>query len=297
MFERTIRDINLQLFAEGDQPAGGEPGPGPDPGQGLKQPEPPAPSSFQESLSEEFRGVSALQKFNDVNGLAKSYLELERLLGYEKIPMPKADAKPEEWESVWSRLGKPQKPEEYKFEGIPAEEAKKIDPKFLDKIRPLLHEANLTQKQADAVVSKFIELDKAMMNDLQNTLQSELQREWESLKKDWGNAYDSMRDIASRALDSTKIEGVWEWAEKAGVIDDPMFARIMAHFGQGLSEDVLRGGGGSGTLTPKAAETEYNMIMSNKEKREAYLKGDKALVAQVTELMKQMAGDEPADLG
>ena len=291
MFERTIRDINLQLFAEGDPPAGGEPGPG------LKPPEPATPSSFQESLADEFKGVSALQKFNDVNGLAKSYLELERLLGYEKIPMPKADAKPEEWESVWSRLGKPQKPEEYKFEGIPADEAKKIDPKFLEKVRPLLHEANLTQKQADAVVSKFIELDKAMLSDLQNALLTEVLEGWESLKKDWGNAYDSMKETASRALDSTKIDGVWEWAERAGVIDDPMFARIMAHFGQELSEDVLRGGGGSGTLTPKGAETEYNMIMSNKEKREAYLKGDKALVAQVTELMKQMAGNEQADLG
>jgi hypothetical protein len=291
VFERTIREINLQLFAEGDPPAEGEPKPG------LSKPEPPAAQPFHESLAEEFRGVSALQKFNDVNGLAKSYLELERLLGYEKIPMPKADAKPEEWESVWSRLGKPQKPEEYKFESIPAEEAKKIDPKFLEMVKPLLHEANLTQKQADVVVSKFIEMDKAMMGDLQKALQAEVEEGWTSLKKDWGNAYESMKESANLALDSTKIEGVWDWAERAGVINDPMFARIMAHFGQGLSEDVLRGGGRSVTLTPKGAETEYNMLMSNKEKREAYLKGDKALVAQVTELMKQMAGDEPADLG
>ena len=47
------------------------------------------------NLSEEYRNHPSIQKFTDANGLAKSYLGLESLMGRDKVPVPKGadDAK------------------------------------------------------------------------------------------------------------------------------------------------------------------------------------------------------------
>ena len=47
----------------------------------------PTNENWYSTLSEEYRNHPSIQKFNDANGLAKSYLNLESMMGQEKIPV------------------------------------------------------------------------------------------------------------------------------------------------------------------------------------------------------------------
>ena len=45
--------------------------------------------------------------------LAKSWVNAQKLIGKEKIPLPGEKATKEDWDVVFSRLGRPEKPEGY----------------------------------------------------------------------------------------------------------------------------------------------------------------------------------------
>ena len=58
-------------------------------------------------LSEEYRNHPSIQKFSDVNGIAKSYLSLESLMGQEKVPVPKSADDTNAWNIVHKAFGVP----------------------------------------------------------------------------------------------------------------------------------------------------------------------------------------------
>jgi len=74
----------------------------------------PTQPNWREMLSEDIRGDERLAKFETLEGLAKSYINAEQMIGREKIPMPKSD---EEWQDVYNRLGRPESAEGYGLAG------------------------------------------------------------------------------------------------------------------------------------------------------------------------------------
>ena len=60
------------------------------------------PQQWYSSLSEEYRNHPSIQKFSDANGLAKSYLSLESLMGRDKVPVPKGEDDINAW-SVFNK--------------------------------------------------------------------------------------------------------------------------------------------------------------------------------------------------
>jgi hypothetical protein len=294
VLERTITDFDLQMFGEGEP--SGEPSGEPN---GLMNPGEPAPTApgFHDRLPEDLRAHPSLQKFKDEAGLAKSYVELERFLGSEKVPIPKKDASPEDMDAFYNKLGRPESPDKYVFDDLLKNFGEVVDPTAIDKFKPLLHKAGLTQKMAEGVVGGYLEVEAEMLKEARASLEAELEQGRQSLLKDWGNAYNDKLKVASSALDATGIEGVWEWAQKTGIKDDPMFVRVMAHFGQGLGEDRLHQGANSGILTPESANKEYERLMADPDFKKLYIGGDKSAVKKVTELMEAIAGKELADMG
>ena len=49
-------------------------------------------------------------KFNSVSGLAKSYLNLERMLSKEKMPIPTDNDGDEVWDQAYKAMGRPESP-------------------------------------------------------------------------------------------------------------------------------------------------------------------------------------------
>ncbi|MGE0233239.1 MAG: hypothetical protein AB7S46_15780, partial [Flavobacteriaceae bacterium] len=117
-----------------------------------------AAPNWREELPEEMRAHPSLLKFDSAEGLAKSYLAAEKLIGTEKVPVPKTDA---DWERWYRAAGRPERPEEYGFaapdelpEGLAYDEA-------LDRrLAGLAHEAGLNRRQADRVRAGLMEMVK-----------------------------------------------------------------------------------------------------------------------------------------
>lgn len=102
-----------------------------------------APQS--EFLPESLKDVAALQKFKDVEGLAKGYISLEKELG-GRIKLPDFESGSEEdLNKFWSKLGRPEKSDGYTVDGL----------ENADDFKNAAHKAGLSVKQAQAVADLF----------------------------------------------------------------------------------------------------------------------------------------------
>src|SRR5574343_475157 len=134
-----------------------------------------APSvSLQDIISPDLLNTSNLKNFKSADDLAKSYVELQRMVG-NSVRIPGADATPEAKKefldkikdldgvllkddpALLDKLGRPAAPEEYAFE-LP-EGVLDIDPSInseVEEFKKVAHELGLTKEQAaKSVLTKF----------------------------------------------------------------------------------------------------------------------------------------------
>ena len=72
--------------------------------------------NFIDTLPEDIRAEPSLKNFSDIGGLAKSYVHAQRLIGSDKVPIPGKSATEEDWDMVYSRLGRPTDVNGYEIE-------------------------------------------------------------------------------------------------------------------------------------------------------------------------------------
>ena len=118
-------------------------------------------------------------KFNSVSSLAKSYLNLERMLSKEKMPIPTDNDGDEVWDQAYKALGRPESPEGYQApEGIDLEAKAATDAIF--------HDAGLSQRQASKLYGQIAKaLEDNASNQQEQSTQS-VEQAVQSLEADFG---------------------------------------------------------------------------------------------------------------
>jgi len=74
----------------------------------------PTESSWKESISEAYRNDPSIEKFTEIDALAKSYINATRMIGQDKIVVPNKNSTEEVWEEAYAKLGRPETPDQYK---------------------------------------------------------------------------------------------------------------------------------------------------------------------------------------
>ena len=73
-------------------------------------------SDFRASLPEDLREHSALQPIQDVENLAKAYVNASSMIGRDKVVIPAENSSPDDWNEVYGRLGRPDEPAGYQLD-------------------------------------------------------------------------------------------------------------------------------------------------------------------------------------
>jgi hypothetical protein len=104
---------------------------------------------FISSLSEDLRGEQSLKDFKDVNGLAKSYVNVNKMLG-SRIAIPGENSTPEELNGFYAKLGRPESHDKY---SVDPEDKSELTNKF----KETAFKAGLSDKQAKEIYSMLSE--------------------------------------------------------------------------------------------------------------------------------------------
>merc|ERR1712196_598310 len=90
-----------------------------------------------------------------MGSLAKSYIHAQKLVGADKIPVPNKHATEDDWNAVYSKLGRPETPDGYKF-NLP--EDQKVNEEGLKVFADHAHKLGLLPNQAEGMVKFYNEL-------------------------------------------------------------------------------------------------------------------------------------------
>ena len=146
--------------------------------------------NWRESLPEDLRDDPSLKSIKDISGLAKSFVHSQKMIGMDKIPVPTEHATQEDWDVVYSKLGRPENPDAYEIEGEATE--------MITDFKPLAHRLGLNQNQ----VKELVEFYNTKQSDALQTAQVDGEQhraEIEStLRKEYGRAYDNKINAAMR---------------------------------------------------------------------------------------------------
>lgn len=227
---------------------------------------------WRASLDETLRADPTLADIKDLNGLAKSYVHAQRMIGKDKITIPQEGADSSEWDGFYERLGRPGDGN-YKLDPtglMPADLP--FDPQVLDRFKKVFHAAGLSQKQAEGVFKNYLEYVGEVHSN--NTRGVEAQRqEWvNTVKKEFGRAFDERVDLAVRAVETFGGEELVKWLDQTGMGDHPMFVKMFAKIGQQMQEALASPNQSRGwTMTPDTARQEIARAQRDTEFMKAYM--------------------------
>jgi hypothetical protein len=262
---------------------------------GTAQPTGAAAEPFYSTFADaDLKGYAENKRWANPEEAVKSYREYEKSRGIPQerllaLPDP-ALAKPEDWNAVYDRLGRPATPAEYK---IPAIEGDEKSAKFTDAMKPILHGIGLTQDQAVKLKTAW---DGYITNEAKARDAEQAQREqvdMQELHRVWpGEVFAQREEMARKFGDQIFIPATGgdraKAIELAGKIEDAIgtsaFLKIFAHGGEKLGEAKFASGNGAPSsfgMTPAGAKARKAELMADKEW------GAKALVkgtAQAQEL-------------
>ncbi len=282
--------------------------PAPEPVSALAEPtaapvsEPASTGNWRDSLSPDLRNNPTLEHHESVESVAKELVNVQKLIGADKIVIPGEDASPEEWDSFHTKLGRPADPANYDLEALEVPEGMPWDGEFQTSMVGTMHKLGLNQKQVQGVLGAYIESIGGQYQQATGDTARARETGINDLRNEWGKSFDSQVDLATRAFRAGAGENFEAVADiqlvgggKLG--DHPDVIKAFAQLGGKMSEHGLVGATASrSTLSPTEAGGERNKLMADQDFLKAYLDGGHlehaAAVKRINDLTIAEVGEE-----
>jgi hypothetical protein len=208
---------------------------------------------FKSLIPESFKEEKSLENFDNMEDLLKSYLHAQKMVGADKIPVPNKYATDEDWKEVFTRLGAPKTPEDYKYSFKDDE----VDPKQLKTFNETAHRLGLLPKQAESLVKYYNNLNQSHSEQLEAQAITAQEKTEADLKKEFGPQFNKRLDQAKRLATNTLGEEflnntVLKDGSRLG--DNLEVIKAFSNLADKLSEDEVVKGEGSEYQTAKDIE-------------------------------------------
>jgi len=218
--------------------------------------------------------------------LAKSYRSLEQYTGKRAenmIELPTTDDEAA-WGNVYNRLGRPESPDKYE---IPMPEGQTSNV-IADWARKTFHANGLTAKQAKQVIASWNELNQGYLSESAKASEAAFNAQKTELEKEWGGAKDKNYLIVKGTANKFGLsdEMVTKMSDAIGY---KQTMTMLYGIGAGLGEaQFIEGQTGAfgNTMAPSQAKAKEQELLLDQNFRKAYMKGDPAAVARITDLRK-----------
>lgn len=230
----------------------------------------------------DLRGYVQNKGWSNPVDLADGYRNLEKLLGGEKMPLPRGADDTEGWNRVYDALGRPKEADAYK---VPVLEG--ADPAIVGQVQAKFHELGLSEAQGNALAEWWNQTQNSSLQGLvqQSAQQSAL--ELQSLQKEWGGAYEENIELGRRAAQEYGLG-----ADKLNAIERALgtgeMLKLFSQIGRAQGEAKMEGGGNSNPfgMTPEAARARIEALRSDSKWSMAYTSGDVDAQSEMQRLMK-----------
>lgn len=218
------------------------------------------PTDWRSALPAEYHSEKSLESIKGKDwaeagpALVKSYVNAQKLVGADKLVLPTATSTPEQIKEFRTKLGVPEKFEDYGVKLPDGVKAEQLDQKLVDSWRQRLHAQGVPKAAAEALIADYI-TDNVGSAAAAEKARTDQDTQWElSLKQKFGDQYDAQVNYARHALANLGTPELAAAIDKAGFGNHPELVSFFAKAGKAISDDSANGrGNGQGNGAPKTA--------------------------------------------
>ena len=230
-----------------------------------QQTQPVSGKTWKEAISQEYRSNPNIEKFTELDALAKSYINAVSMIGTDKIPLPGKSATDEQWNEVYNKLGRPESPDKYTLEF--KTDVAPVDENVIKGFAQNAHKLGLNNKQAQGILEFYkqtLEGSAKEMNVNMETAQAEAAN---MLRAEWGKSYDDNLKKAS-AVAQTYLEPELldtQLRDGSRLGDNPKIIKAFANIANLLSEDKIIGTESDNIIQGREIEKEIEELTSDRQ--------------------------------
>ena len=197
------------------------------------------PSTWKDSISQEFREDPNISKFTEIDALAKSYINATRMIGQDKVAVPNENSTDDQWNEVYGKLGRPESPDKYKLE-IQSETAS-LDENAIKQFAENAHQLGLNNKQAQGILEYYKNSMEGSVQQARVDTETAQANAEQELRKEWGRSYDENIKRAGAIAKANMSEDILNMELKDGtrIGDHPSVIKGFANIANLMSEDKL----------------------------------------------------------
>ena len=221
------------------------------------------PASWKSSISEEFRNDPNIEKFTEIDALAKSYINATRMIGQDKVAVPNKNSTEDQWNEVYSKLGRPESADKYAL-NIESE-AVIMDEGAIKSFAEQSHKLGLNNTQAQGILEFYKNnMESNMQRATVDTETAQAQAETE-LRAEWGKEFDSNVSKASALAKANMNPEILDLQMQDGtrIGDHPEIIKGFAKIAGMLSEDKLVSTESESVNSIKDLQSEISAITNN----------------------------------
>jgi hypothetical protein len=226
--------------------------------------EPPVVKSWFDDLDPDLKANPSITKFKSPGDLGKSYVELQKTLGKDRVVVPNDKSTPEEWKAFWKKAGAPDKEDDYNVSDDELPEPARVSAEAKSALRKRAAELGVPKKHFDELFGTFKKLTESRFNQEVEGIKN-LRGESETKLRDaWGAAYEPKVAGAQKVIDAFFKDKPIRKEFRDVLVNDVGFIQAMSEISEKMSEDVI-GGTKRVTMTPDEAQSEYNTMIMDKK--------------------------------
>jgi hypothetical protein len=250
------------------------------------------PSTWKDSISQEFREDPNISKFTEIDALAKSYINATRMIGQDKVAVPNQNSTDDQWNEVYSKLGRPESPDQYKLDV--KSEVVPLDEGTIKSFAENAHKLGLNNKQAQGILEYYKNSMEGSAQQAQIDTETAQANAEAELRKEWGRSFDENIKKAGAVAKANMNPEILDMQLKDGTRlgDHPAVIKGFANIANLMSEDKMIGTGEDNSTSGRDYQSEISSLVNDKDGpywNKAHPEHDK-VVQQVFTLRTMMNG-------
>ena len=225
----------------------------------------PAAKTWKEAISEEFRNDPNIEKFTEIDALAKSYINATQMIGKDKVAVPNKNSTDDQWNEVYDKLGRPESADKYSLNA--KSEVVPIDDNAIKQFAENAHQLGLNNKQAQGILEFYKNNMEGMAQQAKVDTETAQAQSTQQLRQEWGREFDTNIKKAGALAKANMNPEILDMQLKDGMRlgDHPEIIKGFAKIAGMMSEDKIVSTESENVSSNTDVETEISDIMNNKD--------------------------------
>ena len=199
--------------------------------------------NWKSYLRTDLRDSPLSKKFEDnpdgLNKALESHANLEKLLGHEKIPVPKDANDVEGWSRFSKAMGIPDKPDGYKLADASIPDSMKDLTLDKNKFAEVMHANKVHPSAVKGIWETYQKMAQDSYKGAMDKHQKQLTETVNNLKNEWGDAYQANVELGQMVINKFSSDKEMNDYLTASFAQDPRAIKFLAKIGDQFAENKV----------------------------------------------------------